>query len=240
MDERKVKNGPVVAVAERRWSEPIPEMFLPLFSAAGLVVDDRDSQVLAFHNGRKVGAVWGPAADGTGEWFAYRDGLDPVRVASRDDGLWLLLPPVKAIAVRQPWAKAIELGAKNTENRGKSTSHRGLVAILASKAPDVAADTDPRIVDLLGADPRLGAPAGAVVAVANLTDCHEADGCCKPWGESPDPDRFGTRRVWHLVLAEVWPLAGPVPAKGALAVPFTLTAAESLAVWRELAEVDRG
>lgn len=32
-------------------------------------------------NGRKVGAAWGPAGDGTGEWFAYRYGDDPARYA---------------------------------------------------------------------------------------------------------------------------------------------------------------
>lgn len=31
-----------------------------------------------------VGGAWGPAADRTGNWFAYRSGAEPVRVASRD------------------------------------------------------------------------------------------------------------------------------------------------------------
>lgn len=30
-------------------------------------------------NGRKIGAAWGPAGDGTGAWFAYRYGDDPAR-----------------------------------------------------------------------------------------------------------------------------------------------------------------
>lgn len=32
---------------------------------------------------RIVGRAWGPAADGTGEWFAYRAGGVPTRVAGR-------------------------------------------------------------------------------------------------------------------------------------------------------------
>lgn len=30
-----------------------------------------------------AGSAWGPAADGTGEWFAYRAGSDPQRVSDR-------------------------------------------------------------------------------------------------------------------------------------------------------------
>ncbi len=32
---------------------------------------------------------------------------------------------------------------------------------------------------------RAGAAQGSILAVADLTDCHQADGaCCHPWGES--------------------------------------------------------
>ncbi len=93
-DPTKVQRGhahsaTVVAVAVRRWSDPIPDDFLPLFEAAGLVVDDSDDEVIAYRDGVKVGAVWGPAVEG--HWFAYRDGTGPVRVATRDDGLRHLL-----------------------------------------------------------------------------------------------------------------------------------------------------
>lgn len=30
-----------------------------------------------------IGSAWGPAADNTGNWFAWRSGADPVRVESR-------------------------------------------------------------------------------------------------------------------------------------------------------------
>jgi hypothetical protein len=88
----------VVAVRNRRWSEPIPDEFLPRFEAAGLVVDDNDHQVIVYASGHKVGAVWGPAADGTGEWFSYRAGTDPVRVPDRDAGLRHLLVAYPEVA----------------------------------------------------------------------------------------------------------------------------------------------
>lgn len=80
----------VVAVATRRWSEPIPDQFLPLLESAGLVVDDNDHNVIAYRHGKKIGSVWGPAVEG--HWFAYRDGTEAVRVVgTRDDGLRHLL-----------------------------------------------------------------------------------------------------------------------------------------------------
>lgn len=79
----------VVAVADRQWSDPIPDEYLPLFETAGIVLDDNDHNVIAYHAGRKCGAVWGPAVEG--HWFAYREGTDPVRVSSRNDGLRHLL-----------------------------------------------------------------------------------------------------------------------------------------------------
>jgi len=75
----------VVAVAERQYSEPIPDEFLPLFVADGLRVDDNDHDVIAYRAGKKVGAVWGPAVEG--HWFAYRGDSQAVRVAGRDAGL---------------------------------------------------------------------------------------------------------------------------------------------------------
>lgn len=79
----------LVAVASRRWSDPIPDEFLPLFEAAGLVVDDNDHYVIGYLAGHKMGAVWGPAVEG--HWFAYYGQTEPVGVANRDAGLrhWL-------------------------------------------------------------------------------------------------------------------------------------------------------
>jgi len=147
----------------------------------------------------------------------------------------------RAISVRQPWASCIATnagGAKRVENRGRSTSHRGPVAIHASLIPDVAATTDPRVAALLGADPWEWLPVGVIIAVADLVDCHQAaqptervdfdgDGdlvveqpgtCCQPWG-----DRwYGDKPVWHLILDNVRILPVPVDARGQLSVPWAL------------------
>ena len=120
---------------------------------------------------------------------------------------------MRALSVRQPWAWAICHG-KNAENSSRATRHRGLLAIHASKSAPYGNDLeDPRIVDLIVAngldDP--AAAQGAVVAVAELTDCHDAtyaEGCsCSPWANP---------RSWHWLLKDVRRLADPVPCKGAL------------------------
>jgi hypothetical protein len=50
-------------------------------------------------------------------------------------------------------------------------------------------------------------PTGALVAVADLVDCHPDTGCCRPWGEPG---------AYHLVLAHVRRLRRPIPARGQL------------------------
>lgn len=134
----------------------------------------------------------------------------------------------KAISVRQPWASCIASlhpDAKRVENRGRPTSYRGPVAIHASLTPNTSAGHDERVTRLWGRDPRIGMPAGVILAVADLVDCHEAqwplrpmEACCQPWG---DP-YYNGRLAWHLVLDNVRILDEPVPAKGQLSVPWTL------------------
>lgn len=40
-----------------------------------------DNETIVRLNGKKIGAAWGPSADGSGAWFAYRYGEDPARFA---------------------------------------------------------------------------------------------------------------------------------------------------------------
>jgi hypothetical protein len=69
---------------------------------------------------------------------------------------------------------------------------------------------------------------GAIVAVATLVDCHEAQQvvavpdatCCWPWGER----YHNGKPAWHLVLDNVRRLRTPVSAKGSLAMPWTVPA----------------
>lgn len=120
-------------------------------------------------------------------------------------------PSVKALTVRQPYAQAIAAGQKLVENRTRATSYRGPLAIHAGLAWHLDGLEDGRVLDAVGCPLRAWHydqwPRGVVVAIAQLVDCHRADGCCKPWG---DPEAY------HWVLADVRVLADPVPAKGRL------------------------
>ena len=139
---------------------------------------------------------------------------------------------MRAITIKAPWTVPILLGIKTVENRRHNTHYRGPLAIHVSRTwcPDGA--TDPRVSAAayrraLGQRPHIRALAttpGAVVAVAELVDCHRADGrCCPDWGRPTD---------WHLTLADVQPLTYPLPARGALGVwpvPSLLAAAITIA-----------
>lgn len=136
---------------------------------------------------------------------------------------------MRALTVRQPWAWAIAVGAKDVENRSRALGqHRDLIAIHASlaldwdawwtsntlrnawaKHGDHATLPGPRSHPLLAR--------GAVIAVAQLTDVHVHRGgetCDSPWA---------LRDQVHLVLADAVQLAQPVPARGALGL-WTLPA----------------
>ena len=41
-----------------------------------------------------IGSAWGPAADNTGNWFAWRAGADPQRVADRDAAIAFVTAPI--------------------------------------------------------------------------------------------------------------------------------------------------
>ena len=145
------------------------------------------------------------------------------------------------ITVRQPWARCIAVGEKLVENRGKTTSHRGLIAIHAGKTPDPLGDQDPRVLRLFGEDPRLSASVGAIVAVATLVGCHQASPiwptCCAPWGEVLHYGPSGkSRPAHHLVLADVVRLDRPVPVRGQVRVPWSAPAEVEAAVRAQLAE----
>lgn len=144
-----------------------------------------------------------------------------------------------AITIKQPWARAIAAGIKTVENRSRPTSHRGSVAIHAGKAISKEGCSDPRILEAFADgpwnDPALRQPLGAVIAVADLVDCHPADTCdrdtCKPWG---DPAGY------HLVLACAVQIDQPVPARGSLGLPWRLPEDVDLAVRAQLPDALRG
>lgn len=135
-----------------------------------------------------------------------------------------------AITVRLPWAELIRRGVKRVENRGRRVhpSHVGkLVAIHVGSTVDVVAD--PRVVRALphGVTPTMLACRGAIVAVARITGCHQANHgdpdvtCCPPWGERLyQPSGIPAQ---HIGLVDVVALGTPVGGvRGALPVPWRL------------------
>ncbi|MEV6784620.1 ASCH domain-containing protein [Streptomyces sp. NPDC051098] len=129
------------------------------------------------------------------------------------------VPEVLALTVWQPWASAIAYGTKRIENRTWPTDHRGLVLIHAGRTLDPTAHDAPLARPFL----RRPYPRGAIVAVARLENCHTDDGWCTLWS---------ARGRWHWRLADVTPLARPLPwsgARGLWTPPAGLLAAPILA-----------
>lgn len=123
---------------------------------------------------------------------------------------------MKALTLWRPWSWAVTAAGKRTENRPWQTSHSGEIAIHAGVTWDRAAAKHAGIqaaVAELGRDVASlredydTAPKGAVVAVAQLVDCHFRRGdCCSPTWAQPG--------CFHFVLEDVVVLGEPVPALG--------------------------
>lgn len=162
---------------------------------------------------------------------------------------------LRAITVRPPWSWAIARAGKTVENRPRPTSYRGQIAVHAGSRWDKAGASDRRVRaawhryiaelldggvavardDLVPADPSI--VMGAVVAIAELTDCHVKGVKC---GSREQCRRWGAPGQFHLVLGNVQPLARPVPCLGQLALPWRIpgdVAAEVLAQLPEGAAV---
>jgi hypothetical protein len=151
---------------------------------------------------------------------------------------------IRAITIRQPFASSISVGAKTVENRGRRVSWRGELAIHAGLTVDAWAYGDERVQEALGETlPALALPTGAVIAVAELVDCHPAEQpagrldptCCQPWGEK----RHGGGPAFHLILANIWALDVPVPCRGSLPIGWTVPAEVEEQVRAQLAGVTR-
>lgn len=142
---------------------------------------------------------------------------------------------MRGLTVKPPWSTAIAMGAKRIENRSWSTPYRGPVAVHAGKAwafksgeplddrlwelgKSYASTRPIPTLALLDFNLRQCHHRGAVIAVAELVDCHVDVGCCKPsWGDESWIEPDGTvHDVYHWRLAHVRPLNPVVPARGAL------------------------
>ncbi len=132
---------------------------------------------------------------------------------------------MKGISLLQPWASLVAIGAKKIETRSWSTSHRGLIAIHASKGyPKACRDlvsTHHFKKHLCGFN---SLPLGAIIAVAELVKVEPTEGKLaffqkheRCFGAPADEFIFGDysagRFAWNLsYIREV----DPVPCKGSL------------------------
>ncbi len=104
---------------------------------------------------------------------------------------------MRALTIRQPWAAAIAHGPKRIENRTRPIppAHVGATVLIHA---GIAEDKNALPADMVRQWPR---HFSAIIAVATLADCHQDQGCCRPWG-FPD--------TWHWRLDDVRALTHPV------------------------------
>ena len=136
---------------------------------------------------------------------------------------------MKAITIRQPWAQLIAIGEKKFETRSWRTDYRGDIAIHAglSKQHLQICLFEPfsLVLPRHGYHPHFeNFPLGAVVAIAELADCHLIGCQGGIWRSKNQPyvpfDKyekdfgdFGTGR-WAWRLTNVRKLDEPMPAIG--------------------------
>lgn len=116
---------------------------------------------------------------------------------------------MRALTVRQPWSAAIAHGPKRIENRSKPIPYKHLGTTILIHA---GADEDDNVLpqDMVRQWPQ---HFRAIVAVATLASCHQAAGCCAPWGFPQTDDG----KLWHWVLEDVRPVPHPPrPVRGQL------------------------
>ena len=82
---------------------------------------------------------------------------------------------MRAITLYQPYASAVAYGLKEYETRSWSTNYRGRIAIQAGKSKEALEYVPNLIPAQLGEDSFNDLPFGAVVALANLTDCFQIE-----------------------------------------------------------------
>ena len=127
------------------------------------------------------------------------------------------LTSIRGLSIRQPWASLIAEGNKRIETRSWSTTHRGLVAIHASKAFPKDALRFAQEERALGRiPPRI--PRGAIVAVARIGNVIGTDEAA--WQISGLERHLGDysdgRYAWYL--EDVRALEEPIPCRGALSL----------------------
>ena len=111
---------------------------------------------------------------------------------------------MRALTVRQPWAAAIAHGPKRIENRPRPipAAHLGTTILIHA---GLAEDDNALPAEMIRAWPR---HFGAIIAVADLTDCHKAakPPCCAPWGFPQTDDG----KLWHWKIDKVRAVPHPI------------------------------
>lgn len=144
-----------------------------------------------------------------------------------------------AIHAGQTWCHT---GERNQHVRTAWNTFANAIDLRKSN-PALAAIGDTRTGYVGRLQPGLWLDTGAVVAVATLVDCHQADQtdgyatCCQPWGEREYATAAGRGPAWHLVLADVRRLRKPVPCRGEVRVPWDLPEDVAAVGDAQLAEV---
>lgn len=82
--------------------------------------------------------------------------------------MMLIGKTMQAVTLHQPWASLIANGSKQYETRNWKTDYRGLIAIHAGKKQDTS---NSQLLELAEVKNISELPAGAVVAIVELTDC---------------------------------------------------------------------
>ncbi len=150
----------------------------------------------------------------------------------------------RAVTLKGPWDFPIVVPPvpdgpepKRPENRTWSTAWRGPILIHAGLGWDTTGERDPNVTaywtSIMGDRPlhrdNWSRWRGHVIAVATITDCHQAKpNCCKPWGQYSSWDS----RLHHLILDQVQPLvdlAGLI--RDGKRAPLDLRTKGSQALW---------
>jgi hypothetical protein len=132
---------------------------------------------------------------------------------------------MKAVTLIQPVATLVVLGACRLEVRAWRTSHRGRVAVYASRAfPREARELCSRepvrsaLRAGLGHDDWRLLPLGALLGTVELIQCaRAADIEPRPLGAGPDTEEFRPGE-WAWVLDNPEPLPEPIPYRGRLGI----------------------
>ena len=115
---------------------------------------------------------------------------------------------MKAITIKQPWARLIATGLKDIENRSWKTNYRGRVLIHAAASPvkeGLAALNNKQLFELMKREnwetEFENLPNGAIVGSVEIVDCVQNH-----------PSKWAQEGFWHWVLAN--PVLFPEPITG--------------------------